>query len=91
MLTQKACQTGVHKVEKAKVALIQFCISPPKSDMDSQVVISDYTQMDRILREERAYILDLCKKVQFHSTRKYQHTLISSQMFYEISARCTAF
>lgn len=63
VLTQKAQQTGVHKVEKAKVALIQFCISPPKSDMDSQVVISDYTQMDRILREERAYILDLCKKI----------------------------
>jgi len=63
VLTQKACATGVHRVERAKVALIQFQLSPPKSDMDSQVVISDYTQMDRILREERAYILDLCKKI----------------------------
>jgi len=63
VLTQKAAATGVHRVERAKVALIQFCLSPPKSDMDSQVVISDYTQMDRILREERAYILDLCKKI----------------------------
>ena len=63
VLTQKAQATGVHRVERAKVALIQFCLSPPKSDMDSQVVISDYTQMDRILREERAYILDLCKKI----------------------------
>ena len=63
VLTQRAQATGVHRVERAKVALIQFCLSPPKSDMDSQVVISDYTQMDRILREERAYILDLCKKI----------------------------
>lgn len=63
VLTQRACATGVHRVERAKVALIQFCLSPPKTDMDNQVVISDYTQMDRILREERAYILDLCKKI----------------------------
>ena len=63
VLTQKARATGIHRVENAKVALIQFCLSPPKSDMDSQVVISDYTQMDRVLREERAYLLDLCKKI----------------------------
>lgn len=24
---------GVHKVEKAKIALIQFCVSPPKTDV----------------------------------------------------------
>ena len=27
------------------------------------MVVSDYSQMDRILREERQYILDICKKV----------------------------
>ncbi len=31
--------------------------------MDNQVIVSDYTQMDRVLREERQYILDLCKKI----------------------------
>lgn len=31
--------------------------------MENQVVISDYTQMDRALKEERNYILNLCKKV----------------------------
>lgn len=31
--------------------------------MENQVVISDYAQMDRALKEERAYILDLCKQV----------------------------
>ena len=32
--------------------------------MENSVVVSDYTQMDRILREERKYVLDICKKVQ---------------------------
>ena len=27
------------------------------------MVVSDYTQMDRILREERQYLLDICKKI----------------------------
>ena len=27
------------------------------------MIVSDYTQMDRVLREERQYILDICKKV----------------------------
>ena len=31
--------------------------------MENQVVVSDYSQMDRILREERQYILDICKKI----------------------------
>ncbi|KAI1309096.1 T-complex protein 1 subunit delta [Halotydeus destructor] len=54
---------GSKRVEKAKIALIQFQISPPKSDMDSQVVVSDYAQMDRILREERNYILNIVKQI----------------------------
>jgi T-complex protein 1 subunit delta len=51
------------RIEKAKIGLIQFQISPPKTDMENQVIVSDYTQMDRVLREERAYILDICKKI----------------------------
>lgn len=31
--------------------------------MENNVVVSDYAAMDRILREERKYILGLCKKV----------------------------
>jgi len=54
---------GVSRVEKAKIGLIQFCISPPKTDMENNVIVSDYTQMDRVLREERQYILDICKKI----------------------------
>lgn len=54
---------GPKKVEKAKIGFIQFCISPPKTDMENNVVINDYTQMDRILKEERQYILNIVKKI----------------------------
>lgn len=54
---------GPLKIENAKIALIQFCLSAPKTDMENNVVVSDYAAMDRILREERKYILNLCKKI----------------------------
>ena len=38
---------GPTRVENAKIGLIQFCISPPKTDLENNVIISDYTQMDR--------------------------------------------
>jgi len=66
VLTQKALSGtsgGTRRVEKAKIGLIQFCLSPPKTDMENQVVLSDYTQMDRILREERQYTLNLVKQI----------------------------
>ncbi|CAN0390113.1 unnamed protein product, partial [Ectocarpus sp. 8 AP-2014] len=53
---------GPTTIENAKVGLIQFCLSAPKTDMENNVVVSDYAAMDRILREERKYILGLCKK-----------------------------
>ncbi|KAK0422138.1 hypothetical protein QR680_007389 [Steinernema hermaphroditum] len=54
---------GPTRVEKAKIGLIQFQISPPKTDLENQVIISDYAQMDRALKEERAYTLDICKQI----------------------------
>eukprot|EP00953_Heterococcus_sp_UTEX-ZZ885_P022171 12287-Heterococcus_DN1.PRE.12 len=44
---------GPTRVENAKIGLIQFCLSAPKTDMENNVVVSDYAAMDRILREER--------------------------------------
>ena len=52
---------GPVRVEKAKIGLIQFQISPPKPDMENNVVVNDYRQMDKILKEERAYLLNICK------------------------------
>ena len=54
---------GPTRVVNPKIGLIQFCLSAPKTDMENSVVVSDYTAMDRILREERRYIVDLCKKI----------------------------
>ncbi|PAV59168.1 hypothetical protein WR25_24596 [Diploscapter pachys] len=54
---------GPTRVEKAKIGLIQFQLSAPKTDMENQVIISDYAQMDRALKEERTYLLELCKKI----------------------------
>ncbi|CAA7408503.1 unnamed protein product [Spirodela intermedia] len=54
---------GPGRVENAKIAVIQFQISPPKTDIEQSIVVSDYTQMDRILKEERNYILGIIKKI----------------------------
>lgn len=48
---------GPTRVENAKIALIQFCLSPPKTDLDNSVVVSDYAAMDRVLRDERNHVL----------------------------------
>lgn len=63
VLDRPAATSGISRVEKAKIGLIQFCVSPPKTDMENQVVVSDYTQMDRVLREERQYILNIVKQI----------------------------
>jgi T-complex protein 1 subunit delta len=63
LLLKQKVQVGPKKVEKAKIAVIQFCVSPPKTDMDMNVIVSDYVQMDRVLREERNYILNIVKKI----------------------------
>lgn len=66
LLHQEAARGGsasVTRVEKAKIALIQFCLSPPKTDVENSVVVQDYAAMDRILREERQYILKQCKAI----------------------------
>jgi chaperonin GroEL (HSP60 family) len=52
---------GIQTIKNPKIALIQFCLSAPKTDMENSVVISEYDQMDKILREERKYILKMCK------------------------------
>jgi len=65
VMTQNVIKSagGPTRMEKAKIALIQFQLSPPKPDMDNQIVINDYRMMDKILKEERQYLLDICKKI----------------------------
>jgi len=54
---------GPTRVEGAKIGLIQFCLSAPKTDLENSVVVNDYTAMDRILKEERKYIVNLVKQI----------------------------
>ncbi|CAF0794697.1 unnamed protein product [Adineta ricciae] len=64
VLDQKTIGFGAPtRIEKAKIALIQFCISPPKTDMENTVIISDHAQMDRVIKEERQYILNIIKQI----------------------------
>ncbi|GLC38567.1 T-complex protein 1 subunit delta [Pleodorina starrii] len=62
---QKAAKSagGPTRMEDAKIALIQFQISPPKTDIENNVIVSDYNQMDRVYKEERNYILSVVKKI----------------------------
>lgn len=40
VLTQRVANSGVSRVEKAKIGLIQFCLSPPKTDVSRKRVWS---------------------------------------------------
>ncbi|TFK30018.1 t-complex protein 1 [Coprinopsis marcescibilis] len=54
---------GPTRMEKARIGLIQFQLSAPKPDMDNTVIINDYRQMDKVIKEGRQYLLNLCKKI----------------------------
>jgi T-complex protein 1 subunit delta len=54
---------GPTRVENAKIGVVQFTLSAPKTDLENNVVVSDYTAMDRILKEERKYIVNLVKNI----------------------------
>jgi T-complex protein 1 subunit delta len=61
--SSKTAAGAVSTMPDAKIALLQYCLTAPKTDMDNTVVVSDYAAMDRILREERKYILNQCKAI----------------------------
>eukprot|EP01053_Blabericola_migrator_P012293 Blabericola_migrator_1__12292@NODE_768_length_6592_cov_139_084138_g546_i0_p3_GENE_NODE_768_length_6592_cov_139_084138_g546_i0NODE_768_length_6592_cov_139_084138_g546_i0_p3_ORF_typecomplete_len540_score122_75Cpn60_TCP1/PF00118_24/1e157Ribosomal_S19e/PF01090_19/0_11CoA_binding_2/PF13380_6/1_2e02CoA_binding_2/PF13380_6/3_7CoA_binding_2/PF13380_6/5_1e03_NODE_768_length_6592_cov_139_084138_g546_i049166535 len=54
---------GPTSCQNAKIGLIQFCLSLPKTDMDQSITIKDYTAMDRLLRQERLQIAKMVKKI----------------------------
>lgn len=55
---------GPTRIEKARIAICQFSLTHhPKTDMENQVVVKDYAQMDRILREEKALAMSICRKI----------------------------
>merc|ERR1712086_642250 len=65
VLTQKLSRAAVgpSRIADAKIGLIQFCLSAPKTDMESNIQVRDYTQMDRLLREERTILAKMVKQI----------------------------
>eukprot|EP00727_Mastigamoeba_balamuthi_P014027 m51a1_g9247 putative chaperonin containing tcp1 delta subunit (544) ;mRNA; f:7891-9941 len=66
VFTQKVSHNagGPTRVANAKIGLIQFCLSAPKTNLENQVLVQDYQQMDRVLKEEREYIRKMCMQIQ---------------------------
>lgn len=54
---------GPSSITNPKIGLIQFCISSPKTDMENSIVVKEYSEMDRVLKEERTYIVKMVKKI----------------------------
>lgn len=54
---------GPTKIQNPKIALLQFCLSSPKTDIENNIVVGDYSQIDKVLKAERKYIIDLVKKI----------------------------
>lgn len=50
-------------IQDAKIGLIEYCLSAPKTSMENSVVVQDYAQIDRLLKEERKYIIDRLKPI----------------------------
>ncbi|KAH0479849.1 MAG: hypothetical protein KVP17_004672 [Porospora cf. gigantea B] len=55
--------SGPTRVENARVGLAQFCLSLPKTSMDNNIVVKDYVQMDKLLREERLMLAKMVKQI----------------------------
>lgn len=51
------------KTGPAKALILQFCISSPKTNLDSKIVINDYSLMEKFVREEKEYVINIIKKI----------------------------
>merc|ERR1712193_451708 len=59
----KKAAGGPTRIENAKIGLIQFCLSAPKTDMENNIQVRDYQAMDRLLREERTILAKMVKQI----------------------------
>lgn len=51
------------KTGTANVLIIQFCISSPKTNLESKIIINDHSLMERFVREEREYVINIIKRI----------------------------
>jgi len=54
---------GPTRIENAKIGLIQFQLSAPKTDMENNIIVTNNAEIDRLAREEKKYILKMIKKI----------------------------
>lgn len=54
---------GPDYIKNAKVGLIQFQLSAPKTDTEQNIIVTNNAQIDRLAREEKKYILKMVKKI----------------------------
>jgi len=54
---------GPSKIENAKIAVVQFQIATPKTDIENSVIVKEYQAMERIMKEERKLIAEMVKKI----------------------------
>lgn len=54
---------GQQYYKEPKVGLINFCLAPPKTDMDCNIVVSDDSEINRLLEQERKLTLRMCKQI----------------------------
>lgn len=54
---------NIQKNRSVKAMAIKFCISAPKTNLDSKIIVNNAELMEQTIKEERDYILQLCKKI----------------------------
>lgn len=54
---------GPTYIKGVRAALVRFCVSPPKTDMESNLIVSDDAAINRLLEQERAITLRMCKRI----------------------------
>lgn len=52
---------GIDKT--AKILILQFGLSAPKTNIESKIIINDYSLMEKFVKEEREYVISMIKKI----------------------------
>lgn len=50
-------------INKLKTCFIQFCLSPPKPNLDTSITINNSNLIDKLIKDERIYIKNLINKL----------------------------
>ena len=88
LVFQEKCAGNVKTVKNAKIGLIQFCISPPKTDMDNQVctfLVSDLSTIVGLLSRSFYELIFFSKYLLMNSNAlKFLRVFVS---FYTVSKK----